>query len=440
MNAINGKIKETINIGSLMNKVGEETILQGSVYKIRKMSGFAFLILRTGRDLIQCIWSKEESSFDINEIRENSCVKVRGRIEKDERSKAGFEIHLLDITVLSKPEAEIPVVINNKEVKASLDTILDYRPITLRNEKERAIFLLQEGICQGARKFLRKQSFTEIHSPKIVYAGAEGGANIFKLNYFGKEAYLSQSPQFYKQMMVGVYDRVFEIGAVYRAEKHDTVRHLNEYMGLDFEMGYIESFTEIMEMETKMLQSMMGYLEEHYSKELSILKVNLPVVGVIPVIPFIEAKELISRTYQREIQDFYDFEPEEEKLLCQIMKKEANSELVFVTHYPTAKRPFYTMEDKNNEEVTLSFDLLFRGVEVTTGGQRHHDYNRQVKKMLQRNMNPELFESYLMIHKYGMPPHGGLGMGIERFTMSLLERSNVRETSLFPRDMKRLVP
>lgn len=440
MKSISGIVKENLNIKELKNHIGEEIEIQASVYKIRKMSGFAFVILRTGRDLIQCIWSKEEASFDISELLENSCVKVIGRIAMDARSKAGFEVHLRNIIILCAPEEEIPVVINNKEVKASLETILDYRPITLRNEKERAIFRIQEGICQGARFFLQEQLFTEIHSPKIVYAGAEGGANIFKLDYFGKEAYLSQSPQFFKQMMVGVYDRVYEIGAVYRAEKHDTARHLNEYMGLDFEMGYIEDFTEIMEMETKMLQSMISYLETNYQAELNLLNVNLPVIKEIPAIPFMEAKNLISRNYQREIKDFYDFEPEEEKLLCQIIKKETGSELVFVTHYPTVKRPFYAMEDENNKEVTLSFDLLFRGVEVTTGGQRIHDYKEQVKKMEARNMNPELFESFLMIHKYGMPPHGGLGMGLERFTMSLLERNNVRETSLFPRDMKRLVP
>lgn len=440
MNKISARVKENLNMEDLKEQIGKEVVIQASVYKIRKMSGFAFVILRTGRELIQCIWSKEEASFDIGEIVENSCVKVRGKITEEARSKTGFEIHLLELTILSLPEEEMPVVINNKEVKASLETILDYRPITLRNEKERAIFKIQEGICYGARLFLQEQLFTEIHSPKIVYAGAEGGANIFKMDYFGKEAYLSQSPQFYKQMMVGVYDRVYEIGAVYRAEKHDTSRHLNEYMGLDFEMGYIEYFTEIMEMETKMLESIMDYLESNYSTELKLLNISLPVVHEIPAIPFMEAKNLISGTYHREIKDFYDFEPEEEKLLCEIIKKETGSEFVFVTHYPTAKRPFYAMEDVNNREVTLSFDLLFRGVEVTTGGQRIHNYKEQVEKMKTRNMNTELFESFLMIHKYGMPPHGGLGMGLERFTMCLLERNNIRETSLFPRDIKRLVP
>lgn len=440
MKTLSGNIKINQTIELLKKQIGEEVTIQASVYKIRKMSGFAFVILRTGRELIQCIWSKEEASFDISELFENSCVKVKGRIIEDTRSKAGFEIHLLEVKILSTPVEEVPVVINNKEVKVSLETLLDYRPITLRNEKERAIFRVQEGICQGARLFLQEQLFTEIHSPKIVYAGAEGGANIFKMDYFGREAYLSQSPQFYKQMMVGVYDRVYEIGAVYRAEKHDTSRHLNEYMGLDFEMGYIEDFSEIMEMETKMIQRMMSHLELNYKNELSLLNVALPKVKEIPTITFMEAKNRIGSTYNREIKDYYDFEPEEEKLLYEIIKKETGNDFVFVTHYPTAKRPFYAMEDSNNQEVTLSFDLLFRGLEVTTGGQRIHDYNQQIEKMRVRGMDPGLFESFLMIHKYGMPPHGGLGMGLERFTMCLLGRNNVRETSLFPRDIKRLVP
>lgn len=440
MEYVTGKMKENLSVKTLKEHFGEKTTLQASVYKIRKMSGFAFVILRAGREFIQCVWSREDANFDISELMENSCVKVTGTIVEDTRSKVGFEIHLEDLSILSQPVEEMPVVINNKELKMSLETKLDFRPITLRNEKERAIFKIQEGICNGARVFLQEQKFTEIHSPKIVLAGAEGGANIFSLDYFGKKAYLAQSPQFYKQMMIGVYDRVFEIGAVYRAEKHDTARHLNEYLGLDFEMGYIEDFTEIMEMETKMLQSVVSYLKEHYQEELTLLQVELPNIENIPTIPFSEAKDMVSRKYKRQIKDYYDFEPEEERLLCELIKEEIGSELVFVTHYPTKKRPFYAKEDRSNKDVTLSFDLLFRGVEVTTGGQRIHDYTEQVEKMKKRNMNIEDFSSYLMAHKYGLPPHGGLGMGVERFTMSLLGKSNVRETSLFPRDIKRLIP
>lgn len=321
-----------------------------------------------------------------------------------------------------------------------MENLLNYRPVTLRNEKERAIFKLQEGICRAIREFLYKERFTEIHTPKIVAEGAEGGANIFKLDYFGKQAYLAQSPQFYKQMMVGVFERVFEIAPVFRAEKHDTARHLNEYTSVDFEMGFIESFEDIMQMETGMLKFVMAFLKENYEQELSLLKVQLPEIGTIPAVKFSEAKELVAKEYHREIKDMHDFEPEEEKLLCELIKKKTGSEFVFVTHYPSAKRPFYAKDSIENPAETLSFDLLFRGLEVTTGGQRIHEFNEQVAKMEARGMNTEAFESYLMMHKAGMPPHGGLGLGLERLTGKLLNQENVRLSTLFPRDINRVTP
>lgn len=437
---ITGTIEQEIEAEELVQYIGKTISIHGSIYKVRSMSGFSFVIIRAKRSLLQCIYSQDLINNESTALREQCCVEIIGEVVEESRSKIGYEIHIKEIILLSTPEEETPVVINNKVIAASLETVLDYRPITLRNEKERAIFKIQEGICIAVRSFLQEQLFTEIHTPKIVYAGAEGGANIFKLDYFGKEAYLAQSPQFYKQMMVGVYERVYEIGAVYRAEKHDTSRHLNEYTGIDFEMGYIKSFNEIMEMETKMLQAIMKYLNEKYSAELDLLSVKIPEASYIPAIKFIEAKELVSKTYNRPIKDFGDFEPEEERFLSEIIKRKTGSDFVFVTHYPTVKRPFYAMEDPEDKEYTLSFDLLFRGVEVTTGGQRIHNYKEQIAKMMNRNMNPDLFESYLMIHKYGMPPHGGLGIGLERFTMCLLEKSNIREACLFPRDMHRLEP
>jgi len=325
-------------------------------------------------------------------------------------------------------------------VDTSIENLLNYRPVTLRNEKERAVFKLQEGICRAIREFLYEERFTEVHTPKIVAEGAEGGANIFRLDYFGEQAYLAQSPQFYKQMMVGVFERVFEIAPVFRAEKHDTARHLNEYTSVDFEMGFIESFEEIMQMETKMLRYVMKFLREKYEQELSLLRVVLPEFTEIPAIRFYEAKELVAKEYHREMKDYEDFEPEEEKLLCELVRKQTGSEFVFVTHYPSKKRPFYAMDSKENPEETLSFDLLFRGLEVTTGGQRIHTYPEQVEKMKARGMKPEAFESYLMMHKYGMPPHGGLGLGLERLTAKLLGFENVRYATLFPRDINRLTP
>lgn len=419
----------------LVDHIGETIQIHGSIYKIRKMKGFAFVLLRTKRDIVQCIATKD-TEIPVEE----SCVVITANVVEECRSKTGYELHIEKIKVVSNPYEISPIVINQKIVDTSIENLLDYRPITLRNEKERAIFKLQEGICRGIREFLYNEHFTEIHTPKIVQSGAEGGANIFSLNYFGQEAYLTQSPQFYKQMMVGVFERVFEIAPVFRAEKHDTSRHLNEYTSVDFEMGYIESFKEIMEMETAMLKYALNYLSEYYEKEIVLLNLSLPMVETIPAISFCEAKMKIAEAYYRPVKDWEDFEPEEEKLLSELILKETGSEFVFVTHYPSIKRPFYVLDNKENCNETESFDLLFRGLEITTGGQRIHNYEEQISKMKRKNMNVQLFESYLTIHKHGIPPHGGLGLGLERFTSKLLGYENVRFTTLFPRDINRLIP
>lgn len=436
-----GKLeKATLEAEELSKNIGKTIKIHGSIYKIRKMSDFAFVLLRTKREIVQCIYAQDISKFPLEEVKEESCVVITAYVKEEERSKKGYDLQIQNIEVLSNPESLSPIVINNKCVDASMEKLLDYRPITLRNEKERAIFKIQEGIVDGIREFLKKERFTEIHTPKIVYAGAEGGANIFHLDYFGKDAYLAQSPQFYKQMMVGIYERVFEIAPVYRAEKHDTSRHLNEYTSVDVEMGYINSFEEIMQVETMMLQHVIFYLKKNCELEIDLLKIKLPIINEIPAVKFIEAKELIENEYGRKINDYDDFEPEEEKLLCKWVKEKTGSDFVFVTCYPSKKRPFYAMEKKENREETLSFDLLFRGLEITTGGQRIHSYQEQIEKMKRRQMDVAQFESYLMMHQYGMPPHGGLGLGLERFTSRLLEQENVRFSTLFPRDMNRLVP
>lgn len=424
----------------LKSKIDEEIKIHGIVYKIREMSGFSFVLLKTKRKLIQCVYVKEDVKSNEAELKENMSVIITGKVQKEERSPLGYEIIIEEIEVLSKPVEETPIIINKNTVPVNINVLLDYRPITLRNIKERAIFKIQEGICMGFRKYLIQNGFTEIHSPKIVFSGAEGGANIFTVDYFDRKAFLAQSPQFYKQIMVGVFERVFEIAPVFRAEKHNTTRHLNEYTSVDIEVGFIKSFYEIMEIETCMIREVLLYLQENYKSELELLKVKIPEVKEIPSIKFWDAKELISKTYKREITDFEDFEPEEEKLLCAIIKKQTGSEFVFVTHYKSSKRPFYAMDTPEDPEVTESFDLLFRGLEVTTGGQRVHDYNAQVAKMKERGMDPELFNSYLMAHKYGLPPHGGLGLGLERFTARLLDLNNVRLATMFPRDIDRLEP
>ncbi|MFZ2539366.1 MAG: aspartate--tRNA(Asn) ligase [Oscillospiraceae bacterium] len=438
---INGEIKsENIEVEEMKNYIGQVVKIHGVIYKIREMAGFAFVILQTKSTLLQCVYSAEFSKFPLSELKDNMSVIINGKIIAEERSRMGLELRIINYQALSHAVEEMPIVINNKKVMANIETLLDYRPITLRNTKERAIFKIQDGICASFREFLRTEKFTEIHSPKIVFSGAEGGANIFKLDYFGREAYLTQSPQFYKQIMVGVFERVYEIAPVFRAEKHDTSRHINEYTSVDLEIGFINNFYEIMQLETKMLTNALNFLKENYSEELELLKVTIPVITEIPSLKFMDAKHIISKTYKREITDFEDFEPEEEKLLCEIIKKQTGSDFVFVTHYKSSKRPFYAMDNKEEPEFTDSFDLLFRGMEITTGGQRIHDYNQQIAKMQARGMNIELFESYLMAHKYGLPPHGGFGLGLERFTAKLLDFQNVRYATMFPRDINRLEP
>jgi len=420
--------------------VGKEIRMNGAVHTIRHMGEVAFVVLRKSRGLVQCVYEAGVMDFDIRELKEESAVEVTGIVKAEERAPQGFEIRLREIRVLSQPAEPLPLAVSKWKLNTSLETKLSLRPISLRNVRERAKFKIQEGIVRGFRDYLSGQGFTEIRTPKIVARGAEGGSNVFKLEYFNKKAELGQSPQFYKQTMVGVYDRVFEAAPVFRAEKHNTTRHLNEYTSLDFEMGYIDSFRDVMDMETGMLRYVMKLLEQEYKKELDMLGVTLPRAGQIPAVRFDQAKELVSEKYGRKIRNPYDLEPEEELLIGRYFQEEYGSDFVFVTHYPSKKRPFYAMDDPADPKFTLSFDLLFRGLEVTTGGQRIHDYREITAKMEKRGMDPEDIASYLMIFKYGMPPHGGLGIGLERLTMRLLGEQNVREASLFPRDVARLDP
>ena len=443
MEFVNGvKEKRVLDIREVLEGEyeGKEIRMNGTVHTIRHMGEVAFVILRKSRGLVQCVYEAGITDFDIRELKEESAVEVMGVVKAEERAPQGFEIRLKEIRVLSRPAEPLPLAVSKWKLNTSLETKLSLRPISLRNVRERAKFKIQEGIVRGFRDYLLSRDFTEIRTPKIVARGAEGGSNVFKLEYFNKKAELGQSPQFYKQTMVGVYDRVFEAAPVFRAEKHNTTRHLNEYTSLDFEMGYIDSFRDVMDMETGMLQYVMKLLEQDYKKELDMLGVTLPEVGRIPAVQFDQAKELVSRKYDRKIRNPYDLEPEEELLIGRYFQEEYGSDFVFVTHYPSKKRPFYAMDDPADPRFTLSFALLFRGLEVTTGGQRIHDYREITAKMEKRGMDPEDIASYLMIFKYGVPPHGGLGIGLERLTMRLLDEQNVREASLFPRDVTRLEP
>ena len=434
--------KETLEIGDLLtgSYEGKSVKVNGAVHTIRDMGEVAFIVLRKREGLLQCVYEEGKTQFDLKDLKEAATIEVEGTVKPEERAPHGFEIRLDKITVLSEPAAPMPLAISKWKLNTSLEANLNNRAIALRNVRERAKFRIQEGLTRAFRDFLYSQEFTEIHTPKIGAKSAEGGANLFKLEYFHRPAVLQQSPQFYKQMMVGVFDRVFETAPVFRAEKHNTKRHLNEYTSLDFEMGYIDGFEDIMGMETGFLQYAMELLKKDYARELKILNVELPKVDQIPAVKFSEIKELVAEKYNHKMRNPFDLEPEEEVLIGKYAKEEWGSDFVFVTHYPSKKRPFYAMDDPENPKYTRSFDLLFRGLEITTGGQRIHDYQTLLKKIEARGMTTEGMDQYLATFKHGMPPHGGLGIGLERLTMQLLGEDNVRETTLFPRDLSRLEP
>lgn len=419
---------------------GTTIILEGAVHSVRDMGEIAFVILRKKEGLIQTVWEEGKTDLELSEIREGDYIHVTGQVKDEERAPHGKEVRLSTISHLSHVSCPLPLPIDKWKLNTSLEAKLDRRSLSLRNIRERARFRIQEGIVRGFRDFLYEQGFTEIHTPKIGAKSAEGGANMFRLSYFHRPAVLQQSPQLYKQMMVGVFDRVFETGPVFRAEKHNTRRHLNEYTSLDFEMGYIHSFLDICAMETGFLQYTMNLLEKEYSKELKLLNITLPDVEKIPYVRFDEAKHLVSEKYNRKIRNPFDLEPEEEELIGKYFKEEYNADFVFVTHYPSKKRPFYAMDDPEDTRYTLSFDLLYHGLEITTGGQRIHDLNMLEEKIQAKDMTEEGLEQYLDAFRFGMPPHGGLGIGLERLTMQLLGEDNVREACLFPRDMSRLEP
>lgn len=434
--------KEALEIGEILagDYEGRQVKVRGAIHTIRDMGEVAFIVLRKREGLVQCVYEEGKSKFQLSQLKEADTVEVEGTYKSDERAPHGFELRLDQVTILSEPAEAMPLQISKYKLNTSLEAKLNNRAVSLRNLRERAVFRIQEGITRGFRDYLYSQGFTEIHTPKLGAKSAEGGANLFKLEYFHRPAILQQSPQFYKQMMVGVFDRVFETAPVFRAEKHNTKRHLNEYTSLDFEMGYIDGFQDIMEMEAGFLQYTMNLLKTEYAEEVRILGITLPRVDKIPCVRFDEAKQRVAEKYNRQFRNPFDLEPEEEHLIGQYFKEEFDSDFVFITHYPSKKRPFYAMDDPKDETYTLSFDLLFHGLEITTGGQRIHDYNKLMEKINKRGMETEGMEHYLSAFKHGMPPHGGLGIGLERLTMQIIGEENVREATLFPRDLSRLEP
>lgn len=415
----------------------KEISLSGWVHRIRRLKQVVFVVLRDRTGLMQCVLTPQ--AFDMSPFGLESVIQVTGILTANANDFFPFELVVSQTLVLNQACNEPPVQINGPELEVNLDTLLNNRVLTLRHPREQAIFRIHAALSQAFSNFLSEQEFMQIFSPKLVKEGAEGGANVFQMNYFGQTAYLAQSPQFYKQMMViAGFERVYEIAPVFRAEAHSTSRHLNEYISLDVEMGFISSEYELMALETELLRNMLSQVSVQEAKSLAILGVTLPVVPTeIPAITFNQALALLKTQFQRTDLDG-DLDPEAERQLGRYYQEKTGSEFLFVTDYPKRKRPMYAMP--LGESGTRSFDLLFRGLEITTGGLRIHQRQQLVDSMVAKGLNPHQYSSYLQAFDHGVPPHGGFAIGLERLTTQLLGYANIRRASAFPRDGERLVP
>jgi nondiscriminating aspartyl-tRNA synthetase len=426
---------ERLYVEQVKASVEDKVLLRGWIHKISDFGKFGFLQLRDKTGIIQLVLEKEQ----LKGLRLEMSVEAVGTKVLNPKAPGGVEIKLEKLNVLGKTYYDmLPIPVNEYKRKAHLETELDYRYISLRNPKTRAAFKVQQEIVTAFREFLICKNFSEIHTPKIIASGTEGGSEMFTVNYFERRAFLAQSPQFYKQMMVGAgFEKVFEIAPAYRAELHNTYRHLNEYISLDLEMGFIEDENDIMDIEEGFMRHLFNHLRKTCIKELQMYDVNLPEKVEIPRIPLAEAHRILLEKYGKK-SPVGNIDAEGEVLFAKYVKEKYDSDFVFLTAYPIKKRPMYAMPDENG--MTKSFDLIYKGLEITTGGQRIHDYEMLKENIKKFGFNPDDYGFYVESFKYGMPPHGGLAIGLERITMKILNLNNIREATLLPRDIKRLEP
>lgn len=431
-------------IKNLISEIGNEVMVCGSVDVRRDHGKLIFLDIRDVSGKIQAVAlpNHKEVAETASKLRSEWVVSMTGKINKrpdkmanKDEANGTIELEILSIQVLNEAK-ELPFEVGTE---VNIDTHLDNLPLTLRDSKHQAIFKIQAHLAKSFRDFFTQEGFTEFQAPKLIGDDAEGGANSFNVEYFGHTAHLAQSPQLYKQIMVGIFERVFALGNVYRAEKHSTTRHLNEYTSMDIEMGFIQDHNDIMNMENKYLIYVEKWLRDNCQEDFNLLKAEIPKVPKeIPKLSLREAQKLITAETGKDCTKEPDLEPEHERWLCDYSKKTYDSDFIFITNFPTAKRPFYTYRDEEDPTYTKGFDLLFRGVEITTGAQRIHKYDDLVSSLKEKGLNPDRFSYYLQAFKYGIPPHGGFGLGLERLTAKLLNIENVKEATLFPRDINRI--
>ncbi len=434
---------ERIPTTQVPSHTGQRVRVQGWLHALRRLGGVMFIVVRDGWGTVQAVSEDEAELAGLLDagLGAETVLALEGLVVAEPQAPGGVELRHLAIQVLMPVTEPLPLPLNKRQIKASLPTLLDHAVVANRHPARRAVFRLAAGAMAGFRATLGARGFTEIQTPKIVASATESGSNVFQLDYFSRPAYLAQSPQFYKQIMVGVFERVFEVGPVFRAEPHDTTRHVNEYVSLDVEFGFIDDHFTVMALARDVIAGILEKLQGGYATELALLEARLPAVpAAIPHIHFAEAQELILQRHGVDVRGEPDLSPQDERWLGAWAQAEHGSDFLFVTGYPMAKRPFYTHPDPSRPGHSNSFDLLFRGVELITGGQRLHRYSDYLDSLSRAGYPTEPFETYLEAFRYGMPPHGGFAIGLERLLMQLLDLPNLRLATLFPRDLNRVIP
>lgn len=430
-------MERTLN-KDLPAKVGERAEIAGWVSVRRDHGKLIFLDVRDRSGIVQVVVTpKAEAALEVaKELRAQWVVRIEGEVKarpeamRGEGVCGGIELAADDIEILSRAQ-ELPFEV---DTEVNIDTHFDYLPLTLRAERSRDIFTMQASIVEAYRQALRSREFTEFQAPALVGGDAEGGAAVFRVEYYNDtSAFLATSPQFYKQIMIGPFERAFTIAKIFRAEKSATTRHLSELTQMDFELGFIKDHVDVMRVLEAVVKDVAHTVTDKHADIFERFGVAWPLLPErFPILTLREAQKILG------VEEAPDMEPEHERQICEWAATEHKSDFVFVTHFPTKKRAFYTYEDPEEAPLSRGFDLLFRGLEINSGSQRIHDYDELVKRIEERGMDPEKFSFYLQAFKYGMPPHGGCSTGLERFTARILELPNVKEASAFPRDMTRI--
>lgn len=431
---------KTLFVENTPNQVGKEVELYGWVSNLRDHKKIVFVDLRDSTGIVQVVGDESFRNLHPEDV-----VYIKGTVKKrpenlvNKRIQTGeIEIEAKKLEVLSKAET-LPFDMGKESLKVTLPTLLDYRALTLRHPKINAIFKVQQTIIDAYRTTLKDMGFSEFQAPTLVPAQAEGGAETFSVEYFKHKVYLGQSPQLYKQIMLGAFERVFTVTHAFRAEPSVTTRHLTEYISLDAEMAFINSWEDIMETVEAVVKKIIETVQSKCKKQLQLYNISTPKLAKkIPRLKLKEAQELVFKRTKKDARGEPDLSPSDEEEVCKWAFEEIGTDFVFITHYPVSKRPFYTFPDPKDPKLTLSFDLLGRGIEWVTGGQRINNYKQLLVNLKKWGDSPDDFEVYLQAFKYGMPPEGGFAMGAERITMKMLNLANVREASLFPRDMERV--